>query len=290
MAAPLDPRTHAYRPDLADARLKDLIAAERYVDAGAGQAALPVVPVAERPDPEAPLVTELLYGETVRVLDERHGWVWLQSDVDDYVGYAPTSALSPDVRTTTHRVSALATFAFSRPDIKSPPLMDLPLGARVTVDRTEGQFAVLIDGGHVPARHVAPEGTHAPDFVAIAELFHGTPYLWGGRSRIGCDCSGLVQVALQAAGIACPRDSDMQQAGLGSSIDVASDLSGLRRGDLVFWRGHVGMMLDAERLLHANAHHMAVAIEPLREAAGRIVLATGNTIVAVRRLPGLTAV
>lgn len=290
MAAPLDPRTHACRPDLADARLKDLVAADRYVDAGAGQAALPVVPVAQRPDPEAPLVTELLYGETVRVYDERDGWVWLQSDVDDYVGYAPTSALSPDVGATTHRVSALGTFAFSRPDIKSPPLMDLPLGARLVVERMEGQFAIISDGGHVPAQHVAPEGSYAPEFVAIAELFHGTPYLWGGRSRIGCDCSGLVQVALQAAGITCPRDSDMQQAALGASIDLASDLSGLQRGDLVFWRGHVGIMLDAERLLHANAHHMAVAVEPLREAASRISRATENTITTVRRLPAQTAV
>lgn len=288
MAAPLDPRTHAYRPDLADARLKQLVKAARYVDAGAGQAALPVVPVAERPDPDAPLVTELLYGETVRVLEERHGWVWLQSDVDDYVGYAPSSALNPDVRATTHRVSALATFQFSRPDIKSPPLMDLPLGARVKVERIDGSFAVLPEGGHVPTRHLAQEGAHAADYVAVAELFQGTPYLWGGRSRIGCDCSGLVQVALQAAGIACPRDSDMQGT-LGSPVAIGEDLDGLQRGDLVFWRGHVGIMLDSERLLHANAYHMSVAVEPLSLAAARIATSSGNTIVAVRRLAGLAA-
>jgi cell wall-associated NlpC family hydrolase len=149
-------------------------------------------------------------------------------------------------------------------------------------------FAKLEDGRFVPVAHIAERGETAPDFVAVAQSFLGAPYLWGGKTRLGLDCSGLVQVALQAAGHACPRDSDMQLAEIGETVAIADDLAYLRRGDLVFWPGHVGIMLDGERLVHANAHHMAVAVEPLAAAVARIA-AAGTRLAAVRRLAGAVA-
>jgi cell wall-associated NlpC family hydrolase len=150
---------------------------------------------------------------------------------------------------------------------------------------TGATFARLEDGRFVAAAHIAERDCFAPDFVAVAEAFLGVPYVWGGKTRLGVDCSGLLQVAMHAAGKPCPRDSDMQLAELGQAVSVGADLGGLERGDLVFWAGHVGIMLDSVRLLHANAHHMAVAIEPLRVAADRIAR-TGAVIVAVKRITG----
>jgi cell wall-associated NlpC family hydrolase len=150
-------------------------------------------------------------------------------------------------------------------------------------------FSRLADGSFVPARHIAELGRNMPDFVAVAERFLGVPYLWGGKTRLGLDCSGLVQVALDAAGLGCPRDSDMQQAELGRPVPVLDNLDGLERGDLVFWKGHVGIMTDAFLLLHANAHHMGVAIEPLRAAVDRIARSGGGPVTAIKRLEAKAA-
>jgi cell wall-associated NlpC family hydrolase len=133
--------------------------------------------------------------------------------------------------------------------------------------------------GFLPASHLAPLDHRETDFVAVAERFLGTPYLWGGKTNYGLDCSGLVQLALTACGIRCPRDSDMQERALGALVDMKN----LRRGDLVFWKGHVAIVRDPKTFLHANAFHMAVAVEPIAEAIARIAGA-GSEVTSVKRL------
>jgi cell wall-associated NlpC family hydrolase len=225
----------------------------------------------------------VLFGERVTLYEERDGWAWVQLACDGYVGYLLASALSARLQPPTHRVKALGTFLYPSADFKSCPGLDLSMNATLSIAETGPTFARLADGRFVPTPHIAERDRFAPDFVATAEAFLGAPYVWGGKTRLGVDCSGLLQVAMHAAGLACPRDSDMQLAEVGATVPVSSDLAGLARGDLVFWAGHVGIMLDDTRLLHANGHHMVVAEEPLRVAADRIARA-GSTISAVKRV------
>jgi len=201
---------------------------------------------------------------------------------DGYVGWMPDAALARPAAAPTHKVTALRTFAFPGPSIKLPPVETLPMGARVTVVREDGAFAVTGEGWYLPRRHVGGLEAMEKDFVAIAERFVGTPYLWGGKSALGIDCSGLVQVSLSAAGTGCPRDSDMQQDGLGRAL-AAAETKKLQRGDLIFWKGHVAIVRDADTIVHANAHHMAAVIENTREAMARIK-AAGSEVTAVKRL------
>ena len=277
------------RADLAAAYLQGKIEAPRFATPAAAQIARPVVPLRKVPVPAAALETEAVYGERVGVYDVQDGWAWVQLETDGYVGYLPADTLSRDLTEPTHKVRALGTFMYATPEIKSAPMMHLSLGARLCVTGTVDRFYQLSNGGFVIARHISEIGTRDRDFVEVAERFLGTPYLWGGRTRIGIDCSGLVQLSLAACGVVAPRDTDMQQAELGSAVDIrpAADssegLEGLQRGDLIFWKGHVGIMSDAIMLLHANAHHMSVAAEPLPQVAAR-VRATGSEIVAIKRL------
>jgi cell wall-associated NlpC family hydrolase len=283
MTSTLDPRLNAYRADLADERLEGRVTSARFVAGEPRQVAQPVTAVRRNPEARAPLDTEAVLGEIVRVFDEADGFAWVQLERDGYVGYVSADALRSEIVGATHRVSALATFVYPEPDIKTPPLQQLPLGARIAVAGSEDRFARLSTEGFVVLRHVTEIGRHARDFVDVAERFIGTPYLWGGRTRHGLDCSGLLQIALEAAGIAAPRDSDMQQAALGTEMLVPQDLEGLERGDLVFWPGHVGIMADSVMLVHANAHHMAVVTEPLVTAAER-TLKAGSRITTIKRM------
>jgi cell wall-associated NlpC family hydrolase len=277
-----DPRLTPARPDLAAKHLQGAVSAARYVEGRLREVIEPQAPLRRAPLPDANLITEALLGERVTVYETTdEGWAWGQLAGDQYVGWMPANALSLPGPAPTHKVSALRTFAFPGLDIKLPPLAALPFGARLVVVRHEAPFAVTAAGGYVPAQHLQPTDVAEPDFVAVAERFVGVPYLWGGKTSLGIDCSGLVQVALTACGVACPRDSDMQERALGTTI--ASDVAELRRGDLLFWKGHVAIVRDPETLLHATGHYMAVVTEPLVQAVERIC-AGGSNPMRVKRL------
>lgn len=271
----LDRRVNAFRPDLADARLRGQVTADRFVEGALRRVAAPSTPLHREPAADAPIDSEAICGELVRVFDEREGWAWVQLEADSYVGWLSAAALGPVDPEPTHRIAAIRAFVFPRPDLKLPPVVALPFGSRVALGAeviTRGTAYRLLESGHGALPAVQVEWVAAPpaaDFVAVAERFLNVPYLWGGRTSFGFDCSGLLQTALAAGGIAAPRDTDMQEAALGRPLEGGTG-GLLRRGDLVFWKGHVGIMADGLRLLHANAHHMAVAVEPLAGALARI--------------------
>jgi cell wall-associated NlpC family hydrolase len=278
-----DPRLTPARPDLAAKYLEGSIEAERFVIGEAFEIFDPIAPLRAAPSSDAMLLTQALKGEDVTIYDRNgEGWAWGQLTGDRYVGWLPDRALAKPAAAPTHKITAIRTFAFPGPSIKLPPLGTLPMGAKLSIVREDGAFAVTQDGWYLPRRHLGGIDRHVEDFVAVAESFAGTPYLWGGKSSLGIDCSGLVQVALSAMGSDCPRDSDMQQHGLGRPLDPTESKK-LRRGDLIFWNGHVAIARDAGSIVHANAHHMATAIEATGDAIARIS-AAGSEITAIKRL------
>jgi hypothetical protein len=280
---PFDRRVTPARPDLAAASLRGKVQASRYVEGWRRRIVEGAAPLRRAPSHEAPLETEALYGESVMVYEENESWAWAQLERDSYVGYLPAASLGLSVAPT-HRLAALRSFAYPGPSIKLPPVAALSLGARLAISERRGDFAVTADDWHIYAQHLAPLEVYEPDFVAVAEHFLETPYLWGGRTSQGIDCSGLVQTALAEAGVAAPRDSDMMEAALGAPTHVDEALAHLRRGDLIFWKGHVGIMRDARALLHSNGWHMQVASEPLAEARERIAAGAYGAITSIRRL------
>jgi cell wall-associated NlpC family hydrolase len=282
-SAPFDRRLTPARADLAAESLRGLIDAPRYAKGRPMRIIAASAPLRRSPKGDAPLETEALHGESVTVYDEQGEWAWAQLGRDLYVGYLPRAALGAP-SAPTHRVAALRTHAYPGPAIKLPPRMALSLGARLTIVDVKDDFAVSEDGLYLWSRHLAELSAPEPDAVAVAERFLETPYLWGGRTSEGIDCSGLVQTALTAAGVPCPRDSDMQEATLGEAIAI--DAEPLSRGDLIFWKGHVGIMRDPATLLHANGWHMKVVSEPLIQARERIAASGGGQITSVRRLSG----
>jgi cell wall-associated NlpC family hydrolase len=279
----LDPRLTPARPDLAAKHLEGKVHAARFVEGEAFDVTEAIAPVRRAPAPDAELMTQALKGERVTIYDRNgEGWAWGQLEADGYVGWLPESALAKPAAAATHKVTALWALAFPGPSIKLPPSHSLPMEARITVAREDGPFAITTEGLYLPRQHLGTLDAKAPDFVAVAERFVGTPYLWGGKSSLGIDCSGLVQLSLGAAGITSPRDSDMQQASLGRLLDLA-EAQNLRRGDLLFWKGHVAIARDTETIVHANAHHMATVTENIAEAIARIK-AAGSELVAVKRI------
>ncbi len=280
----LDRRLTPWRADVAAKHLEGKVKAARFVEGRAMEVIAPQAPLRREPRPDAPLDTEALKGERVTVYDANaEGWAWGQLASDNHVGWLPSAALAPPGPAPTHRVAALRTLVFPGPSIKLPPVEALPFGAALNIARIEDRLATTPSGGYVPAAHLAPIGDNERDFVAVAERFVGTPYLWGGKTALGLDCSGLLQIALSACGLPCPRDSDMQERALGAPLDHQASSFKLQRGDLIFWAGHVAIARDRDSLVHANAFHMSVVVEPVGEAITRI-RGMGSEITSVRRL------
>lgn len=277
---PLDPRTNAYRPDLAAKDLQGQVEARHFVEGVRHQVRDDIADIRRDPAHEAPLDTQALPGEIVTVYEtSEEGWCWGQLEKDGYVGYLSANALGPVGPKPTHRVSVPRTFGFPGASIKLPPMVALPMGATLEIVKQVERFALNGYGWHFPLSHVVPLAHKQSDFVATAETLLNAPYLWGGKSSLGVDCSGLVQLSLQAAGIACPRDTYMQEAALGTAVP----LNDLKRGDLIFWKGHVAIARDADTMIHANGHHMMVAVEPLRDALARIK-AAGSDVTSIKRI------
>ena len=279
---PLDPRVTAARRDMAAASLRGRVEADKFVEGESFTVLSETADLKRHPRPDAPLETQMLYGETLIVYDDDNGWGWAQAERDGYVGYVAMAALDRTALPASHRVIVNRTFVYPAADMKQPPYAVVPLDGRVFVEGTRGDFVKIRGHGFVFARHISPLDSVAPDFVSVAEQMVGVPYLWGGKSALGIDCSGLVQLACSVAGRAMPRDTDMQER-IGGTVAIDAQLGGLMRGDLVFWRGHVGIMLDAAMLLHANAHHMLVVREPLQLVQRRLDL-TETQISSLRRL------
>ncbi|MGH6848375.1 MAG: NlpC/P60 family protein [Methylocella sp.] len=279
-----DPRVTPARPDLAAAQLRGQVAADAYVEGRTLHVCAGTADLRHAPAPDASLDTQALFGEEVTLYEDHEGFGWVQLARDSYVGYMSMAALAEGQIKPTHRVTVNRSFVYPGPDLKLPPREALPLGASVCVRATKGGFAQFDDAAFVFSSHLMPSGENQKEFVAVAERLLHAPYLWGGKTSLGIDCSGLVQISLDAAGIDAPRDTDLQEQALGLPIAIDTDLAGLRRGDLVFWRGHAGIMRDETTLLHANAHHMLVASEPLRIARDRILAKTSQPISAIKRL------
>jgi len=267
----LDRRLNAFRPDLADERLKGKVEASRFVSGVPAVIVAPVADVHSAPDPSAGIDTQFLHGDDVLVFERRDSWAWIQGERDGYVGYVPEAALGAIGPMPTHVLAVPRSFVYPEPELKTPPHAAHSMGARFSVDgeveKRGTRYALLASGGAVIAKHLRPIGEVTADYVSVTEKFLNTPYLWGGASGFGIDCSGLVQLSMFMAGHKTPRDTDMQAERIGSPLNPED---GLKRGDLVFWRGHVAIMTDTETILHANGYTMTVSQEPLAEAISRI--------------------
>lgn len=274
----LDPRTNAYRRDIADVALAGTLFAPHYAAPMASMAGAAAAMMRTSASHQAEAVSQLLPGEAFAILDLAGGWAWGFSVHDHYVGYVDARLLVPVVPAT-HRVHVREALRFAAPSIKAPILGTLPFGARLAGELRDGFLAT--DDGFVHARHVVALDTLSDDPVTVAEALLGSPYLWGGRGADGVDCSGLVQVALAACGVAAPRDTDMQRETLGSPLPEEARL---RRGDIISFPGHVGLMVDEDRLIHANAHWMGVVIEPLADVVARLAPHHDRPILSRRRL------
>jgi cell wall-associated NlpC family hydrolase len=280
--ASLDRRLHAFRSDLADAALKGQVDAERFTT---GQAAVVCVDAADlraEPKLELGIDTQLLFGEAVTCLEVRDGWAWVKNQRDGYVGYLPAKTLDVPSGEPTHQVSALRTFRYPEANMKRPVLGALSMTSPVRVLRQEGTYSEIASGGWVYSDHLALWGDSESDHVKTALRFLGQPYRWGGKESVGLDCSALVQMALHRAGLACPRDSDMQAGVLGDTAPGDDDIC---RGDLLFMPGHVAIALDEARVLHATESGMRVRVEPLRDLLARVEAEFGCGVTRSVRLP-----
>ncbi len=284
----LDRRRHAYRDDLADAALAGRVRASHFVVGQPYQVATAIAPLYPSPSQDADLDTEALGGESVTVFEIAGNWAWCQLASDGYVGYIPADMLAAGAPANpTHRVVSREALAYQEPTARSKPIRSWLFGSAFQVIATNGDFVELAGGGFVGSQHIETIDVTNPDYVDTALQMLGAPYLWGGKSVRGIDCSGLVQLSLSRAGIACPRDTDMQADELPGDAPVPDDQLGvLQRGDLVYWPGHVGLMIDDQRILHANGTNMSTTIDPVAQVAERS-RRDGPIATAIKRLmPG----
>ncbi|WP_157017569.1 C40 family peptidase [Mesorhizobium xinjiangense] len=270
----LDPRLHAYRPDLADIRLQRRVEAGRFVEGRPMRIAVPAADMRAGPAADSGVNSQLVFGDPVLLFETGGDTAWVQAVEDDYVGYVRSSDLAEPDAGPTHHVVVPRTFAYPGPELKAPATRTLSMGSRVRVvghAETRGtHYALLASGEALIAAHLLAIDEWLPDFVTVAEMFGHTPYLWGGTSGFGLDCSGLIQLAMRMAGRVVLRDSDMQAETIGTPVEPGGDHAGLRRGDLVFWKGHVGIVCAPGQMIHASGHQMMVVKEPLAEAVARI--------------------
>jgi cell wall-associated NlpC family hydrolase len=272
----LDPRLHIARPGLVDIALAGEVAAARYTVPLAMVCAAPQVAMRGQPDAKASAVSELLHGEGFDLFDQSGDWAFGRSAHDRYTGYLPMAALAepPAEPAPNHRITARSAPVFTAPDIKSPILHHLPMGSHIAAVE-DGRFLALSGGGYLHAAHIAPLADTS--LLSVARRYIGAPYVWGGRSPRGIDCSGLVQASLGFCGVAAPRDSDQQREALGLAISFTDR----QPGDLIFFPGHVGIIAESDHLLHANAHGMTTCEEPLADVLSRLGEAA---VLALKRL------
>ena len=231
-----------------------------------------------QPHDHAPLDTQLLFGEPVTCLEQAEAWACVRCETDGYIGWVRLDALGGGDLEASHRVAALATFRYLEPDLKAPVLDRLSFGSRVRLTGTVGAFGEVEGGGWVVARHVVEANAVEPDYVATALRFLGLPYLWGGRSSLGLDCSALVQLALAHAGLPAPRDSHQQADAIGEVVWQGGAAHRPLRGDLIFMPGHVVIALDETHVVNATAHPMLVVTEPLADVCARVAEETGRPL------------
>ncbi|EJF81295.1 NlpC/P60 family protein [Bartonella doshiae] len=266
-----DPRLHAFRNDLADKRLETEISAQRFVEGEKKRVNIAVAGLFKESNKKSERQTECLLGEDLLIFEQKETMSWGQSLKDGYVGYIETAALCTSSIKQTHIVSVPRTFQYLQTDLRKPMEYSLSMGSKVTVvDQTEVRdvmYSVLENGKAIISRHLSPIGRVYEDYVTVAETFIHTPYLWGGVSGFGIDCSGLIQLSMMMTGKMVLRDTDMQQKTIGIPL---TDDDKLQRGDLIFWKGHVAIMVDHENIIHASGYSMDVTIEPLEEAITRI--------------------
>lgn len=291
MMAALDLRLHAYRPDLADINLKGKIEAQAFAKGKPYLVTAPVASLRQSPRPVAPIDTELVFGERLSVFEVTNGWAWCQASSDGYVGYTPINTIhalpteSAKIAHATHVVRSQRATCHPEATVKAPPMLILSFGSHITILNSKNGYAELASGGFIHETAIRPVDEPETDPVAVALRFLHVPYLWGGRSGFGIDCSGLVQLAWQACGISLPRDTDLQSASFGEAIAHDTTFRDLKRGDLIFWKGHVGIWIDDERFLHANAADMATAIQPLSQVCNRIKERGYGDITRIKRPP-----
>ena len=277
----LDPREFAFRPTIAASYLQGIVAADQFSDGVVCSVTDSVLPLKNKPNDQAELVSEMLFGEKFIVYERQEAWAWGQSQTDGYVGFVKINGLSDQPASPTHEVKELKTFVYQRPDIKSPVIKGLSMGSRVSLKEKGENFICLKEGGWIVEKHVVELNVKEASFIAVAKKYIGTPYLWGGRSSNGLDCSALVQLSLSRVGILMPRDTDQQEKAVGCFF--GKNAKDIKRGDLLYTQGHVAIASANDLILHATAYHMQVVEEPLKAFLSRLD-ETNHQLRSIKRL------